>query len=214
MRKPRPLYKDPFALFSAEWLERRFETRIVVMIRHPAAFIGSIKRLNWQFKFKTVLQQDLLMRDWLQPFEEQMQRVRDNDVDIIEQGIVLWNVLHHAIDELRRRHPGWAFVRHEDLSADPVTGFRTLYEHCELTWSPAVEATIRAYSETGNVTEVPTWRHGAVKRDSSAATGTWRSRLSPEEVARVREGVAEISARFYTDAEWDPATSSGTPTSL
>lgn len=201
-RKPRPLYKDPFALFSTEWLERRFGTRIVVMIRHPAAFVGSIKRLNWQFKFKTVLQQDLLMRDWLHPFEEQMRHVRDNDVDVIEQGIVLWNALHYAIDELRRRHAGWAFVRHEDLAADPVGGFRRLYEHCGLTWSTTVETTIRAHSATDNREEVPTWRHGSVKRDSGAAAGTWRHRLTPEDVARVRDGVAEISARFYPETEW------------
>ena len=208
LRKPRPLYKDPFALFSAEWLERALRAQIVVMIRHPAAFVGSIKRLNWQFKFVTVLQQDLLMRDWLGPFEEEMRRIRDNEVDIIDQGIVLWNVLHHGIDELRRRHPEWAFVRHEDLAADPVAGFRELYAYCDLTWSPTVEATIRSHSQATNVKEVPTWRHGSVKRDSDAATKTWRSRLSPEEIARVREGVAKIAARFYTDTEWELAVSS------
>ena len=208
IRKPRPLFKDPFALFSTEWLERKLGTRTVIMIRHPAAFVGSIKRLNWQFKFKKVLQQNLLMRDWLHPFEEQMRYVRDNDVDVVEQGIVLWNVIHHTIDELRRRHPGWAFVRHEDLAAEPASGFRTLYEHCNLTWSTGVEATIRAYSAKDNKKEVPTWRHGSVKRDSRAATETWRHRLTPQEVERVREGVAAISGRFYAEEEWASAASS------
>lgn len=208
IRKPRPLFKDPFALFSTEWLERRLGTRTVIMIRHPAAFVGSIKRLDWQFKFKKVLQQDLLMRDWLHPFEEQMRHVRDNEVDIVEQGIVLWNVIHHAIDELRRRHPGWAFVRHEDLAADPLGGFRRLYEHCDLSWSSAVEATIRAYSAKDNKKEVPTWRHGSVKRDSAAATGTWRYRLTTHEVERVRDGVAAISERFYSEDEWAGVASS------
>ncbi|MDQ3941219.1 MAG: sulfotransferase [Actinomycetota bacterium] len=204
-RQPRPLLKDPFALFSTEWLARTLGAKIVVTIRHPAAFVGSIKRLDWQFKFKKVLSQDLLMRDWLHPFEEEMRRCRDQDVDIVEQGIVLWKVLHHVVDELRRRHPDWVFVRHEDLAADPVGGFERLYAACELTWDERAAAEVRTYSSASGRKELPTWRHGSVKRDSAAAAETWRRRLSPDEIARVKKGVGEVATRFYPDAEWEPA---------
>ncbi|MGH2808226.1 MAG: sulfotransferase family protein [Actinomycetota bacterium] len=203
VKQPRPLFKDPFALFSSEWLERRYGAGIVVMVRRPAAFIGSIKRLNWQFKFKTVLAQDLLMRDWLGPFEEDMRRCRDTDVDVIEQGIVLWNALHHVIARLRERHPGWSFVRHEDLAADPVPRFESLYEKLGLTWSEAVAREIASYSRGNNRKDVPTWRHGSVKRDSRAASETWKTRLTPGEIERIRSGTDAIAARFYSEAELD-----------
>jgi hypothetical protein len=32
---------------------------------------------------------------------------------------------------------------------------------------------------------------------------TWRTRLSSEEIDRVRRGTREISRAFYTDAEWE-----------
>jgi hypothetical protein len=200
-KKPRPLFKDPFALFSAEWLERTYGADIVVMIRRPVAFVGSIKRLNWQFKFKTVLAQERLVHDRLAPFEEDMRRCRDTDVDVIEQGIVLWNAIHHVVDSYRTEHPGWSFVRHEDLAAGPVPGFERLYRALGLTWSEEVAREIAAYSSGDNRKDVPTWRHGSVKRDSRAAGETWRTRLTPEEIERIRSGTDEIALRFYEASE-------------
>ena len=206
-RAERALLKDPFALFSSEWLARRYGASIVIMIRHPAAFVGSIKRLNWQFKFKTVLAQDQLIRDWLHPFEAEMRRCRDQDVDVIDQGIVLWKVLHFFIDQMRERHPDWAFVRHEDLAGDPVTGFESLYRRCGLTWGPRAELAVREHSTGGNKKDVPTWRHGSVKRNSRATAGTWSHRLTTEEVGRIRRGVEEVASRFYSEDAWVVATS-------
>ena len=68
-RRVVPLIKDPLAVFSAEWLARRFEMNVIVMIRHPAAFACSIRRRNWRHNFSHFLQQPLLMQDHLFPFE-------------------------------------------------------------------------------------------------------------------------------------------------
>lgn len=200
LRTPRPLLKDPFALFSTEWFEERYGADILITVRNPVAFVGSIKRLKWQFKFKTLLGQSALMKEWLQPFEADMRRCRDNDVDVVEQGIVLWNALHHAIAEMRERHPEWSVVRHEDLSRDPVEGFTELYRACGLRWDDSVAKEVERYSSGGPSKELPMWRHGSVKRDSSSATETWRQRLTDEEVERVRAGTREVAAAFYESA--------------
>ncbi len=60
-----PLVKDPIALFSAEWLAATFDMRVLVMIRHPAAFAASIRRRGWRHRFADFLEQPLLMRDLL-----------------------------------------------------------------------------------------------------------------------------------------------------
>lgn len=197
LRGARPLLKDPFALFSTEWMQRRYRADIVITVRSPTAFVGSIKRLDWQFKFKTVLSQGALIRDRLGPFEADMRRCRDSDVDVVEQGIVLWNALHHAIAELRDRHPEWSIVRHEDVAADPEGGFEELYRACGLKWDEEVMRAVAKFSSASSDNELPMWRHGSVKRDSRTATETWRSRLTDEEVERVRAGTADIAARFY-----------------
>jgi Sulfotransferase family len=201
-KNKRPLIKDPIALLASEWFAQRFNARVVVMIRHPAAFASSVNRLSWEFGFEHWLDQPSLLRDWLGPFEEEMRHHARVGVDLVEQAILMWRALYTVIDGLRSRHPEWSFVRHEDLSADPITGYRDLFVALDLAWSERVEKEIRASSATGNPGEVPIWRHGSVKRDSSAATQTWRSRLSPDDIERVRTGTKDVWPRFYSETEW------------
>ena len=196
----RPLLKDPFALFSTEWFERRYGADIVITVRSPVAFVGSIKRLDWHFRFRTLLGQGSLMKDFLGPFEDDMRRCRDEDVDVVEQGIVLWNALHHGISVLRDRHPSWSIVRHEDLASDPSEGFEALYRASGLRWDATVEDRIRRFSTADTRKELPMWRHGSVKRNSREATETWKSRLTEEEIGRVRSGTREIAALFYAES--------------
>lgn len=197
VRGPRPLLKDPIALFSAPWLADRFDAQVVVMIRHPAAFVSSIKRLGWHFRFRSWLAQEALLRDRLEPFHDAMHRCWAGEGDVIEQGIVMWNAMHHVIDGYRKDHPEWRFVRHEDISAAPVEGFRDLYRYLGLRWDEKVEAGIVEHSAADNPAE--TRRHGAVKRDSAAQVDLWKTRLSDDEIERIRKGTAEIAARFYPD---------------
>jgi hypothetical protein len=202
LRRLRPLLKDPIALFSAEWLARTFDMQVVVMIRHPVAFVSSLKKLHWQFRFRGWLQQEALLRDWLHPFEAEMRRYWNRPPDIVDQGILMWNAMHHVIAQYRERHPEWKFVRHEDLAAAPLEGFAGLYDYLGLTFDDRVRKAITRSSEPGNPTEVPPWRRRAVKRDSLAATRTWTERLTPDEVARVREGTSEHAAPFYPGDDW------------
>jgi hypothetical protein len=201
----RALLKDPLALFSAEWLAKTFDMQTVVMIRHPAAFIGSIKKLNWGFDYEREwLGQPLLMRDLLRPFAGDFKDY-EGEVDLIGEGIVIWNAIYHAVAELRRRHPDWCFVKYEELPADPITGFRALYEHLGLSFDERVRRGIARSSSPSNPKEVSATRRRAIDRDSQAATRTWVDRLSPAEIARIRDGVADVAALFYDDSEWEPA---------
>jgi hypothetical protein len=197
VRRPRPLIKDPIALFSAEWLARTFDMDVVVMIRHPAAFASSIKRLNWRFEFRDWLAQDDLVRDHLARWHDEMHDAWANKVDVIEHAIIMWNAIHDVVDGMRQRHPEWSFVRYEDLAESPLEGFRALYDACGLAWSDRAAAAVARSSDPGNPKEVPLWRHQSIKRSSAAAKDTWRTRLTEEEIERVTKGTAEIAARFY-----------------
>lgn len=199
----RPLVKDPMALFSSEWLADRFNMDVVVMIRHPAAFVSSIKRLNWGFDYeRNWLAQEPLMRDLLADFADQLSGYR-GEVDLVGEGIVLWNALYDVVSRYRQRRPGWSFVKYEDLADEPAGGFRALYEQLGLRWDAQVEERIGSYARAGNPSEVAPWRRRAIRRDSRAAKATWRHRLTAQEIERVRAGTAEVATRFYSDADWD-----------
>ena len=46
LRGGRLVIKDPISALSSDWLARNFALEVVVLVRHPAAFAASLKRLN------------------------------------------------------------------------------------------------------------------------------------------------------------------------
>ncbi len=124
LRHSIPLLKDPFAAFSVPWFARSFKCRVVVTIRHPAAFAGGLKRLNWYFDFQDLLRQPLLMRDHLGRFREAMGS--SDPGDIVGQAGLLWSMIYSTLGQFRSDNPGILVVRHEDLAQDPLEGFRDL----------------------------------------------------------------------------------------
>lgn len=203
LSRKRPLIKDPIALFSAEWLADRFNMQVVVMIRHPAAFASSLKRLGWQFDFSNWLKQELLMQHFLQPFRDQIREYTTEKKDIIDQAIMMWNVIYSVVHRYRQIHPGWLFVKHEELAANPLEGFTELYRYCNLTLNKKARSKILAYSTSKNPKEVPAGDPGSIKRDSRATIKRWKHRLTQGELARIYEGTHEIASLFYEEKEWD-----------
>jgi len=196
-----PLVKDPIALFSAEWLASRFDMDVVVVIRHPAGFASSLKRLGWAFPFADLIEQPLLMRDLLRPFERELARCAERPGDILDQAACLWRIMHHVIAGYRTRRPGWTFVRHEDLSRDPVREFEALFGKLGLGFTARARDLIAETTDPANPAD-PADPH-SLRRDSAAGASIWKERLAPAEVRRIRAGVGDASKLFYSDAEWE-----------
>jgi hypothetical protein len=199
-RHATPLLKDPIAIYSAEWLADRFGMDVVVLIRHPAAFTASIKRLNWTHRFADFLAQPELMEDLLAPYADEIRRYAEVEQDIVDQGILLWLVLHEAIARYQERRPQWIYVRLEDLSRDPLPHFRRLFEQLGIAWDARVEELVLATSGPANPAEAS--RLDSVHRDSAAHIWNWKRRLTGEEVARVRARTEPLASRFYGEEDW------------
>jgi len=195
-----PLMKDPIAVFSAEWLSDTFGTDTAVIIRHPAAFVNSIKRRALRHPFGHFLAQPLLMRDLLQPFAEEIDRFAAKEQPLLDQGILLWNVIHHAILQFRSRRPEWMFMRLEDLARDPVTEFRKIYARLGFIFTDEVASTILQTSSAPDSDSLA--RGDDVRRDSQASAVAWKRWLTEEEVDRIRTRVDPIAREFYDDEEW------------
>jgi hypothetical protein len=195
-----PLFKDPIALYSSEWLADRFAMAVIVLIRHPAAFTASVKSRQLRHPFGHFLAQPLLMRDFLEPYEGEIRRFAEREQDIVDQGILLWLVLHEAIARFQERRPGWIFLRLEDLSRQPVARFREMFERLGVAWDERVEALVRSTSDPSNPPEAA--RIDSIRRDSAAHVWNWKRQLTPEEIDRVRERTGALAARFYDDADW------------
>lgn len=209
MRGHRVLLKDPFALFSAAWFAKRLRCEVIITVRHPAAVVSSLKRLNWSFDFQNLLDQPLLMRDHLEPYRKEMQSI-DAD-DVVSQAALLWKIIYHRV-HLSRRHdvipvdaersPDFRLVRHEDLSLDPIPGYRALYSALDLEFTPRVEKIILDSSSSENPGELSRKKRHDVKMDSRASVQNWKKRLTAGEIARIREITEEVFLLYYSEADW------------
>ena len=198
--RQRPLIKDPFAVFSAPWFAERLGCRVVITVRHPAAFASSLKRLNWPFDFRDLLEQPLLMQRWLDVDRAEMESIRSDD--IIGQAALLWRMIYRVVARTMKLHPLFIVVRHEDLSLDPVSSYRDLYAALDLDFTPKVEEMILNASSSENPAELSKKKVHAVKLDSRANLDNWKKRLSADEVTCIREMTGKTAKLFYSDEEW------------
>jgi len=198
--RQRPLVKDPFAVFSAPWFARRLGCRVVITVRHPAGFASSLKRLDWRFDFNDLLDQPLLMEKWLDVDCAEMEMARTDD--IVGQAALLWRIVYRVVARMMKLHPSFIIVRHEDLSLDPVPGYRDLYAALDLDFTPKVEQVILGSSSSENPTELSKQKVHAVKLDSRANLDNWKKRLSEAEITRIRKITGQTAKLFYSDEEW------------
>ena len=198
-RHARPLMKDPIALLSAEWLAQRFDMEVVVLIRHPAAFASSLKRLGWKHSFATFLD-DGRVPEVIQPYEDEIRAQAREPGDLLAQAALLWRLLYNAVSSYRERHEDWVFLRHEDVSLEPGASFGRLYERLGLELTENARAEIERASASGNPS-APATPH-AVELDSAASLGRWREELTPREIETLRERTSDVWPRFYSGEDW------------
>jgi len=196
----RPLIKDPFAVFSAPWFAGRLGCRVVITVRHPAGFASSLKRLNWSFDFRDMLEQPLLMQRWLDVDRAEIELGQGDDV--IGQAALLWRMIYRVVARMMRLHPSFIVVRHEDLSLDPVACYRDLYAALDLDFTPEVQQEIESASSDENPAELSKQKVHAVKLDSRANLDNWKKRLSSSEITRIRNMTGKIAQLYYSDEEW------------
>jgi len=178
----RPLMKDPIALLSAEWLHKTFDMEVVVMVRHPAAFAGSLKKKGWSFPFEDLLSQTELMETSLKPYKAEIEAMCNKQSTIVEQAALLWSCLYHVVSRYRERHPSWQVVIYENLAGSPAPYYRRLYTRLDLQWTSRIASKI--------------------KRRTEANTESWKERLRKNEIQYIREETHDVWDQFYSRDSW------------
>lgn len=196
----RSLVKDPLALFSAEWLASVFDMDVVVLIRHPAAFVSSYKQLNWGHPFSHFLDQPLLMKEHLAPFEREIEDFAKNQYGIVDQASLLWKLTHHVIQKYQQTHEKWTFLRYEDISIDPLSEFRKLFRQLDLEFSGRIERKIQEQSHARHIAN--SLDPYSITRNSEHMVKVWQERLTPQEIEGIRVLVEDLSIAYYSSQSW------------
>jgi hypothetical protein len=200
--RKRALLKDPFAVFSAPWFANRLNCKVVITVRHPAAVVSSLKRLDWAFDFGDLLSQEELMQDWLEPFRDEIENDIKKPQDIIAQASLLWKMIYHVVSQFQESQPGFQIVRHEDLSKDPLQGFRQLYQNLDLDFTQQIEKIIQHSSSSTNPKQLSKNKTHSIRLDSQANLMNWKKRLDPKEISRIRQLTEDTAKNFYSNGDW------------
>jgi hypothetical protein len=197
------LLKDPFAIFSAPWFAERLDCQVVLTVRHPAAFVSSLKRLNWYFPFKDLLSQSYLMSTLLAPFHDRVEAyVKTDKQDMISSASLLWCLVYEVVYKYQQEFPAFEVVRHEDLSLSPLEEFQALYKRLGLDFNQKVRNGILKATSSDNPSELSKRSVHSVRLDSHANLENWKKRLTAEEIQQVRTLTEHTAGYYYHEKDW------------
>jgi hypothetical protein len=196
------LVKDPFAIFSSEWFNERLGCRVIIVVRHPAAVTSSLMKLGWNFDMRDMINQPLLLRDWLAPFSGELEKILESPGDLIAESCLLWRMVYQSVNKLRKKLPGLIVIRHEDISLNPVEEFSWLYHYLGLEFTAEIQSAILAASSGKNPSQTSKRSVHSVHIDSQSLVKSWKQRLSVSDIDRIRQLTHDVAPIYYTDEEW------------
>jgi len=199
LRGGRLIVKAPVAALSSDWLARNFDLEVVVLVRHPAAFAASLKRLNWRHPFEHFLQQEMLMERYLDPYRAEIASEPEN---IAEQAAIIWKCIYGVLFTYLDSNAHWLVRKHEVLSSNLVAELRNLCKALGLEWTKTVEDDVVNYTRSGNPVTAPEGTVHLIRRDSAAIVSRWKEILTKEEIAGVYRITSPVCDRLYTDEDW------------
>jgi hypothetical protein len=195
-KRDRVIYKDPLAFFSAPWLHSEFGMIPVVMIRHPAAFVSSVKLKNWRFDFANFTGQPDLLDGPLAPWREQIEAAAHTPPELGAHAILLWNCIYGTAQRYREAHPHWIFRTHEEMSLDHTAEFARLFKELGLTFGPEQQQALEETSGTHNPSEQTEQQF---RRNSRANIDNWKTRLEPAEIDVILKATKDVRVQFYDE---------------
>lgn len=198
----RAFVKDPFCLFSSEWLVNEFDLEAGLLVRHPAAFVSSCVRLSWNFNFNDLLSQPELLDDLLGEHVDEMERAERESWDLVQRCALLWKVAHATALGFLERNPNWQLILHEKLSVTPHESFKQLMADWNLKFDDSVKNQIDKFSSAGNPKEAKQGVAHSLLRDSKANVENWKDRLTSEQIQKTRDIAGDVASKFYGPDDW------------
>ena len=143
---------------------------VVALVRHPAAFYYSHKRLGWDFDLDNLREQPHLVNDHL---EQEAHLLEQTDWAYPERLAILWRCVNKVLKDFSdtfTEEDTWTLKCHEDFCRRPIQEFGCLqaFEFGLFVVSEAIHPRVDKSEEPDIGTE---------QRDSSASAEFRRSRI-------------------------------------
>ncbi len=188
---PLVLLKDPFLIRLCADLAERHSAKAAILIRHPAALVHSLRRMEWPVP-------ELDGKSW-------PRRHEDPDLQFAYALGCFWSAMYEEVEQQLARAPeSLLLMRHEDLCLSPIEEGGALLEHLDIPVTGAARDFL-SKSTSGGTGEMSGRQLHNMSRDAQALAFSWRSSLPPEQISAVTEGAGATLARHYADLHAEPA---------
>jgi hypothetical protein len=177
----RVVVKEIRANLYLGYLARRFQPRLLWLIRHPCAVVHSRLRLGWDTHLDDFLLQPALMRDHLDPFADRLRAATSP----LERHTLTWIVENWV--PWRDLRPEQAAVAHyEDVVEDP------LHHHARIAarWGVRLPPPADPRRPSGTA-------HQSPATASADYLGGWRTELAPRDIDRILSLVHAFGIPWY-----------------
>ena len=186
--------KAPIAFFSADWLAKTYDAKVVMMCRHPGGVVSSFLNLGWESETQFIVDHPLPLSDG--KFDQEIAAWRKAPEDKVGAVILQWKLFTQATLDWAKMHPDWFFCLHDQLCDYPVEMFRAIFSSIDLPFTAEIEAQIRADTGASNIVDPGTHTQHNLQRQSAELKEQWRKRLDSETTVRILK---------ETEALWDEA---------
>ncbi|MDI1253510.1 sulfotransferase [Thermomonas sp.] len=202
-RLKRMLIKDPLGCLLTEYLTTRYQLQTVILFRHPAGFVSSVRRLGWPLGsfLRQFLDDGQLMTEHLEPHRNLLEKYSGEDS--VESAAVLHGALNTVLWSYVKQGVG-SHVMFEDLCQDPINKLQGLFEVLQL---PYDERTREIHQRAcfGDVMSVEKYHPHAVSRNSMAMARSWAGKIASDELTLIREIWQQFGIPLYDrDEDWTP----------
>ena len=170
--------KSVYSLANAEWIYNRFNPQVVLLLRNPYSICHSIHRKWPNARLKKLVDQPQLMKDVLDPYR-----------DILSDAVTPYQILasrvgayYRTVLDAAERNSEWIVIKHEDLCANPIVEYRSLFEQLGIEWNNETERFLMDSNQPKKADDV---QH--VYRLTTEEIDKWRNLLSSQEINEIRD---------------------------
>lgn len=199
MRPKDIFFKDPYLTFSTPYLASTYDSKIVCIVRHPAAVFHSSENQQWHFNIENLLSQpDLVAKYGYGISKDHWDLARTSNAASIA---ILWKLMVRINLSAAAEENRILLITHELLCIQPQTFAKNICRHFDIPFTVRLEQYVT--SQTGGKrVEADGGKLHDFTRNSGKLTDIWKRKVSPENQKIINEIAGEELQRIYGDEEY------------
>ena len=185
-RKNQLVIKSVHAGLCLPFISHHFQPKIIIIFRHPANIVSSCMELNIHDRDRKIYQRKELSQ-LLKPYQSQINLLND---PLSFMGLQV-GIFYYLWEKQMETNLDWIEITHEELCADPVEQFKSLFEKIGISWTNFVEDKIISMNKPG--------KGFKTNRVAANLIDKWKNALSTDQIIKIQKGYSILPVKHYAE---------------